>query len=351
MQWTDIHLSSAAVSLGRRETTAQAVAEGRYSAEQNEVDGYLAVRVADRAPTIELAVEAANLALERTAENSDGEEFALVTHSGWTYQGMDNFAPASYVQSRTVRGAATALEINQYSNGGMAALELAAAYLTAKDTVSRALVTTSDRFVPPAYDRYHTDSGFLFGDAGTALVLSRRPGVARLLTTSSLGDTTYGGAYIGAEPWSDAHGAAGFPVDLARRKEQYIAEHGADVLYDVFGSINRNYQLTVDTALEEADLKPGDIARWAFPNLGRSLVDWEWRKSMGITDAQTNWEWARQVGHLGPGDQFANLTHLLETSQVRVGDKVLLSGIGIGFTFRCAVVEITALPEWSLSAG
>src|SRR5205823_2246963 len=167
---------------GRRVTTASAVAAGLYSARDNEADGYLAVRVADEGPAVEMAVEAANLALKRS--ELDAAEVSLVVHACTAHQGLENLAAASYVQSRTVQGTATAVEVNQLSNGGMIALELAAASLAVRPAPRAALLTTSDRFVPPTYDRYRSDQGTLFGDAATALVLSRRPGVARLLSTT-----------------------------------------------------------------------------------------------------------------------------------------------------------------------
>jgi 3-oxoacyl-[acyl-carrier-protein] synthase III len=349
MRWTDIQVTALAASLGRRERTADAVAEGRYTAEENEADGYLAVRVADKGPAVELAVGAANLAIART--RPDTPPFGLVVHSSWAHQGMDNFTPASYVQSRTVQGTAPALEVNQFSNGGLASIEMAAAYLTASPTPISALITTSDRFVLPAYDRYRSDQGMVLGDGGTALILSRGSGVARLLSTSIISDTTFHDLYMGDEAWTEAPGENGWPIDLRARKAQYIGRHGEDIFYDLVRNITSRQQQNIEAALADARLDKADITRWVFPHTGRSLGDWEWRKSMGITEASTTWDWAREVGHLGPGDQIGGLTHLIETSQVHVGDRVAMIGIGAGFTFGCVIVEITAEPDWTVSTN
>jgi hypothetical protein len=58
------------------------------------------------------------------------------------------------------------------------------------------------------------------------------------------------------------------------------------------------------------------------------------------------WPWSRTVGHLGAGDQFAGLARLIELCEVRPGDPVLLLGVGAGFTWSGAMVEILELPDW-----
>jgi 3-oxoacyl-[acyl-carrier-protein] synthase III len=349
MRWDDIHVDAVAASLGRVELTEDAVTDGRYDPGQRAADGYLATRVADEGPAVELAVDAANLALKR----STASEFGLLVHASVAHQGLDHFAPASYVQRRTIGGTAAAIEVKQASCGGLAAVEVAAAYLSVRPELSAALVTTSDRFVPPGYDRYNTDGGLVFSDGGTALVLSRRPGVARLLSTSLISDTTHGGLYDGNAPWTDAPGGGGWPVDLAPRAAGHIAELGGpDHFIDVVQSLDHRQQETVREAVADAGLQVGDISWWVFPNVGQTLVDWETYEAMGIDRSRTIWEeWGNRIGHLGAGDQLAGLAYLLESRRARVGDRVLLNGAGQGFTFASVVLEITDVPEWSDSAS
>ncbi|GAA5071493.1 ketoacyl-ACP synthase III family protein [Nocardia iowensis] len=347
MQWKGIYLNAAAVSLGRKEETAVAVAEGRYAAEENEVDGYLAIRVEDkRASAVEMAIDAAKLAVQRAGSAAD--EVDLVVHASCGHPGIDHFASASYIQHHTLGGTANALEVRQFSNGGLAAIEVAAALLTARTAPSAALITTADRFAHPGYDRYRSDKGILLSDGATGLVLSRSPGVAELLSTGLLGDTTWGDAYIGDEPWTDAAQISGRPVDLRTRREQFLAAHG-DVLVEVVQSVTQRQQEAVEIALADAGLTSADVARWVFPNHGLTVVDWTFRKGIGIEEAQTTWEWGRQIGHIGAGDQTAGLTHLLETRAVRPGDIVALCGVGMGFSYGCVLVRILEQPEWSVS--
>jgi len=348
MRWNDIYISAAAASLGRRETTADAVADGRYDPEENEASGYHAVRVSDEGPAVELAVRAANLALQRCGKS--GDEFELLAHASIAHQGLDDFAVASYLHRRTVGGKATALEIRQASNGGLAAVELAAAYLATRQGPSSALLTTADRFVPPVFERFRMAGGLLLGDGGTALVLSRDRGVARLLSSVAIGDSTYEGLQIGNEPWSDYPGANGWPVDGQARVEGFVAQHGAEIFPELVQSIWRNETETMERALADAGLGTDDITWWVFPNMGEALTDWDSRKAFGVDVSRTTWDWGRRAGHLGAGDQFAGLAYLLESRKVRAGDRVLLNGAGTGFSFASAVVEIIEEPEWSNSA-
>lgn len=343
MRWNDLYISACATSLGRREPTELAVVEGRYDAEEREADDYRSVCVAADGPAVEMAVDAASLALKRGVL----DEIDLVVHSSVAHQGLDHFAPASYIQGKTVGGVGTALEVKQFSNGGLAAMDMAAAFLSVRPGAS-ALLTTSDKFVPPVYDRYRSDRGVLMADGATAMVLSRDGGVARLLSTAVLSDGTYGAVYIGDEPWTEVGGGG---VDLRARREQYLADNGG-LLVKMVQSMTERQLEVVRAALADADMEPADVTRWVFANVGRSMVDWRFRRAMGVTDeSRTTWHWGRGVGHLGAGDQVAGLTHLLESGEVAPGDRVVLCGVGMGFSYGSAVVEILDRPEWSNSAN
>lgn len=353
MRWDDIYVSAVAASLPRQESTADAVADGRYDAEENEASGYLAVRVCDSGPAVDLAVDAGNKALRRSG--IDPDEFALLAHASIGHQGLDEFAAASHVQSRTIRGRAMAVEVRQASNGGMAGLELAAAFLSVRAAPCSALIMTADRFSLPAVNRFRSAAGVLLGDAGTALVLSHgqrhrryaaRP-VARLLSTHSIGDSTYEGLQVGGEPWADYPGANGWPVSAQARVEGFIAQHGPEIFPDLVGSIMANEGECIERVLAESGTDAADVAWWVFPNMGLALTDWDARKAIGADVSRTTWEWGRQQGHLGAGDQLAGLNHLLESRTARPGDRVLLQGAGTGFSFSAAIVEVLDVPEWA----
>lgn len=347
MKWDDIYISSAATWLGEKEFVRDAVADGRYDAEEAVEDDFESIRVAGDVPAVEMATAAAERALERS--DVDHAHFDLVVHASVGFQGLDHWSPAQYIQARTVGGSASAVEIKQASNGGLAALDLTAAYLAHHDAPSAALLTTADNYGLPAFDRYRSDKGLTRGDGATALVLNRSGGVARLLSTVVLSDITHEALYRGDRPWGDAYGHDGHPVDMRRRRVEYLSK-GVDI-WKLIESANLKQQEAIRTALKDAGIDSGDVAWWVFPNAGRGVVDWELRRrDFGIEEERTLWSWGRTVGHIGAGDQAAGVTRLLETGAARKGDRVVLAGIGAGFTFGCAVLEVLDGPTWSTTA-
>ncbi|MFI9650491.1 ketoacyl-ACP synthase III family protein [Streptomyces sp. NPDC052040] len=339
MWWKDIYVSASAAWLGRREDVWDAVAEGRYDAAEAARDEYHAVRVADDVHPPDMAVAAARLAVERSAVPTG--DFALVAHASVGFQGRDHWVPASYIQARTVAGSATALDIRQASNGGLAALDLAASWLAARSESRAALVTTADRYGLPEFDRYRSDNGLPRGDGAAAMVLSRgeRAGttaVARLLSTVLSGDSTHEGAYRGTRPWGEPRAGRTVPVDLRARTREYLATGATGDA--VVAALTAGQQRALKQALDEAEVKADEVARYVFPN-GR----W-WNSDLDAD--RTTWEWGRQVGHMGAGDQAAAFTHLVESRAVRAGDRVVLSGAGVGMNFGCAVLEMLRIPDW-----
>lgn len=192
MQWNDVYVNAVAVYLPPREDVKVAAAEGRYDPEECEEDGLVSVPVAGLEDhPAKMAIAAGNLAIERS--NVPTADFDLVLHATTSYQGLDHWTPGSYIQEATVGGLAQALEVKQTCNGGMASIDIGAAYVSARTDASAALVTTSDRFALPQYDRYRSDKGMVRGDGATALVLSKQPGVAKLLSTVVIGDSKHEG--------------------------------------------------------------------------------------------------------------------------------------------------------------
>jgi 3-oxoacyl-[acyl-carrier-protein] synthase-3 len=350
MQWNDIYVAGAAAWLGNKEDVQVAVAEGRYDAAECEEDGYLYIRVAGDETPAEIAVSAGQLAVSRAG--IPGEDFDLVAHACVGFQGLDYWATASYIQAETVRGLAASVEVKQASNGGMAALDLTASFISTRPTPSAALITTADKYSLPAFDRYRSDKGIVRADGGSGLVLSRgtsAANVAKLLSTTVIGDALHEGLYR-AESWDNFSGANGWPVDLRARRDAYMAK-GFDIGAFVEWVTDRQHGV-IRTALADAGVESGDVARWIFPNTGLGVVNWNVRKrDFGIEEWMTTYEWGRTVGHIGAGDQFAALAYLLESGAVHAGDKVVLVGAGAGFNFGSAVLEIVAEPEWPSSAA
>ncbi|GAA4638918.1 hypothetical protein GCM10023196_098490 [Actinoallomurus vinaceus] len=323
---------------------AEAVADGRYDPADLAADEYASITVAtDEAPP-EMAVAAARLALSRAGTPPSG--IALLLHASTWFQGLDYWPTASYVH-REVLGEdgryAPALDVQQMCAGAIGAIELAASYLTADASRRCALVTTADRFGGPGFDRWRADvPGLVYGDGAAAVVVGRE-GFARLLSVSTVVDTALEGMYRGDEPFATAPGRT---VDVRTRRAAFAAADARRLVGSVRERTTAGLTEAVARTLEEAGLKLGDVARVVFPNVGLRVLRTGYAEPLGLDVARTTWDWGRRTGHIGAADQLAGLAHLAESGQVKPGDLVLLVGIGAGFAWTCAALEITARPDW-----
>jgi 3-oxoacyl-[acyl-carrier-protein] synthase-3 len=87
-----------------------------------------------------------------------------------------------------------------------------------------------------------------------------------------------------------------------------------------------------------------DIDHFVLPNMGLTRMRAQFFEPFGIDPDRTLWSWGRQVGHLGAGDQMAGLARLASHGALEPGQWCLLAGIGAGFTWTVAVLEVTAVP-------
>ncbi|MER7991175.1 ketoacyl-ACP synthase III family protein [Streptomyces noursei] len=340
MRWNEMYIAATGSCFPERDDCARAVAEGRYDAQEHERNGYRSISVAGEMSAADMAVSAAGQGLARSGHT--GDDIGLVLHADVHHQGQDHWTPASYIQERVTGGRAPAIEIKQGSNGGLAGLVLALSYLSAHTGQDAALVTAADKFCPPAYDRYRSDKWMVLGDGASAAVLSRRGGFARVLATAMDSDPGLEEMYRGSG-FTDAPFSTGLPLDLRERKREYMDRLG---LAEVALRCSVGLQNVVKEALGDAGTDIDDIARFVFPNVGRSLVQWDYLDAFGIDEERTTWEWGSGIGHAGAGDQFGGLDHLVAAGALSAGDRVVLAGSGIGFSWACAVLEIVEPPTW-----
>ncbi|MGW7362878.1 ketoacyl-ACP synthase III family protein [Streptomyces sp. NPDC054841] len=336
MRWADMYIAGTGLHLPAREQALTAVAEGRYDADECEVNGYSSIAVSDGMAAADMAVRAARVAMERSGHTP--EDIAMSVHSCLHHQGADHWTPATYIQGQVLGtgGRAPAFQINHASVGGLAGLTLALSHLYADPTARAALVTTADGFTEPAYDRYRSEKWFVFADGGSAVVASRAHGFARVLATALDSDPSLEELYRGSDGFSDRPYAR-LPIDLRARKSGYVARVGVE---DIALRENAGLRNVVKAALDDAGVTLDEVSRIVLPNVGRALLQWQYLDVLGVDVERTTQEWGSTVGHIGGGDQFGGLHHLVETGSLRSGERVLLVGSGIGFSWACAVLEI-----------
>ncbi|SCE47953.1 MULTISPECIES: 3-oxoacyl-[acyl-carrier-protein] synthase III C-terminal domain-containing protein [unclassified Streptomyces] len=335
MRFDNIWIAGTGGTLGAFEPVAAAVADGRYSADAAESSAMVSYARSDQAPP-EMAVTAGRQAVKEAEERGvrvDGNTALL--HSHGHFQGIDLWPAACWIAGELLGPQLDSMPttVNAWSNGSLAALDVAASTLMARPDVPSALITLADRFAPPT-DRFHTSPGMVFGDGAAAGVVSRDTGRLRLRSLVSRTDTVLEGLVPGDRALPHrARGAAGHAPQDARvpRLGGSLAEgraHPHRRLHPTRGRPgprrgrhHRRRRRLVPDPLRRPDPVPGEL-----------------RTPLGITPRNTVHELGLTIGHLGPCDQMYGLDHLLRNNLPATGDRILVIGTGMGFTFSAAVL-------------
>jgi 3-oxoacyl-[acyl-carrier-protein] synthase-3 len=321
--------------------TDDAVEQGWLGADRQAASRVVSVAVEPSVSAPDMAVRAARVALERSGHGPD--DIAVLLHSNTYHQGPDGWSAPHYVLRNTLDRPIPALEIRQGCLGMLAALELAACRLMTRPEEEAALLTTGDNFSTPLVDRWTASGLFLFADAGSSLVLSRRGGFAEVLAVGSLSDAAMEPLHRGDEPLLPPGVTTGASLDFEKRIRYWRGQWAAGVKPPVNNFGDRVAEIAERT-LKEAGLSMDQIAR--ISHVG---FDWEplhgmFLEPLDLDAERGTWELSSRIGHTGVSDLVLGLEHLWLTGQVGVGDRVLLIGAATGMEAGCAVVEITAAP-------
>ncbi|WP_106396527.1 ketoacyl-ACP synthase III family protein [Actinocorallia populi] len=337
MRVEDVYFSGVGLHIPPAMPAEEAVAAGLTDERNVRRTRMRSVCVADESGP-EMAVKAAREAL-RTARAAPAD-IDLVLHASTYFQGHDLWAPASYVQRESIGNTCPSMDVSNLSNGCMAALELAVSYLRAEPARHSALITTGDRFSPPGFDRWATDPGTVTGDGGTAAVISKAGGFARIRSLVTVSDPTLEKMGRGDDPFATLPLANRSPISVEENRARLVREIGMAELID---RLHSGQQEAYERALKDADVSAGDIDWSVVPHLGRPKMEFQFFGALGIDPERTTWNWGAGVGHLGAGDQFAGLAHLRRTGALEEGGHVALISAGGGFAWSVAVLEVCDL--------
>lgn len=343
MRWENVHVAGSGAWLGVPELARSAVEDGRYDAEQATQDDFLSVSVADEAMAPpDMAIHAATAAFKRSG--LDVAEVGMLIHSGIWFQGADMWPVASYVANHVLGLHIPSFVIGQECNAGLASLELAALHVQSMPGIDAVMLTTSDRFGTPMIQRWGMEPGVPYGDGAGALLLSRSGGFAKLLSTASVADNSLEAMLRGSQlsplPPSNTE-----PLDLFGRLKHHFTVGGGD-LRKTAEAVGARMREVVDRAVSDAGIEVKDVNRVVAMTSGRARTEHQITQLLGLPAERSTFAFARRVGHLGAGDHFVALNHMVEQRELNVGDRVLFLGGGTGFSATCAVLEITARPQW-----
>lgn len=334
----DVYVAGTGICLPPSVSVEQAISHGLYDAAEAERTQQQAATVArpgERAP--DLAVTAARDAIARSGYRTD--DIGVLLHAACLEGGVALANTASYIQrSLGIGGACLAAELRNLCNGGMSALQLASVLLSSPDSPSAGLLTTADIWPPDVIDRWRSGSGGVFGDGGAAIVLSRSGGFARLLSVRTDSDPELEAMFRGTDPFGPFQHSADNPISLRGRARHFLASMGEKEFWRrqdaVFASAARQ-------AVAAADVDLASIEHVLHGFFGRTLLDRQ-LAPLGVSVDESTWEFGRHIGHLGPGDQFAALHHLVTSGRLLPGERVLIVGSGAGLLCTVAVFEACA---------
>lgn len=338
MKTTGVCVAALGTYLPEQVSAESAVRAGLYDEADLLDSGYTGSLTAGDTPAVEMAVSVGRMALSRAGLRSD--DLALLVHSGVLAQGPEMSSPPSYVLSALGGGRAQVMEVHGGCNGMLVALEVAAAQLMAFPDRGTALLTTSDNVASAPFDRWNgAGPGFVTGDGGGAIVLTREPGVAELLGVVSTTLPELEGLHRGGEALHWPGDAPRRRIDLAARAQDF-ARNGAG-LTDAVELIVKTQADLVHGLLGECGLRLDDVARLIYVNGSRYVLEQWVLAPLGLPISRTTWDYGRAFGHLGGSDHVLSLEHLLSTGSVADGDHVLLLSGAPGFTVTAALLRIT----------
>ncbi|NIY63867.1 3-oxoacyl-ACP synthase [Streptomyces malaysiensis] len=296
------------------------------------LNGFTSAAVSKDNTATQMAARAGLKALRHADVASS--DLSLLVHAG--FQDGDHYTPTAYLM-RVLGGKDTAgVEVGAASDGGAAALVAAAEHLTARPDAKATLVTTGVRF-PDERWGYSREMGYVAGDAGAAAVLTRGTGFARLVATAHVTEPQLEAQTRAREGYTGA--ARRFPVE----------ETGFMPYIDV---LQRATHRCIETVLDEAAVKPADIAHVVSIAIGSVVLDMLLTGSpLGLRADDTSWTYGRHIGHAGPSDVLLALDRTFRSGTLRAGERVLVLSFGVGFRWTTALLEVTRDPVATAPAG
>lgn len=217
--------------------------------------------------------------------------------------------PAGHLQADLGLDTAVVFGLTQQGCTGMlGALRLADALLASEPEWERVLCVSADRFPPGA--RYEQSYNVISDGAAACLVTARPAPGTRGLRLVATHQITNGGLHTASDDES-------------------------------VGTFFSYVPLLVRQTLARAGLTTADID-WVVPqNTNRHA----WRIVAGLLGIDHERVWQRtlpDVAHAISADNIINLSSLLESAELRPGQRILLTMAGHGLNWQATVVEVTA---------
>jgi 3-oxoacyl-[acyl-carrier-protein] synthase-3 len=340
----NIFLSGLGVFLPDTVSIESALKKSLYSASDVELHGWTGLAVAGDTPAPEMALRASRAALERCG--LDPGAIGLLAYADCWHQGPDGWPPQSYLQHYLLGGDLLAVEVRNGCNGALSALELVSSYLSPDSGRQAALIVASDNLGTPLVDRWNPGPGFIAGDAAAAMVITKEPGFAQVLSAHSTTIPEAEEFHRCGEPMFPPTVTMGRTYDPTARFEAFQKKLYGVPNWDLAAKFQQKPDECIQKTLSEADIGLRDVARVVITHCSRDEAEAQFMGVLRLPLSKSTWEYGRTVGHLASADHMVALDHLLSTGQVGPGDYLLMVGLAPGITYSCAVIKILSAPPW-----
>ena len=326
----DIYIASCASWLPENFFPVEkALLEGKYEDKDAKDTAYHSVAVAsDNLYPSEMASCAAKLALK--SAGIKGDELASVIYNAIHRHGNPQlWCPASYLQSELAAVDAIPLTINQGCNSQLLSIDVMRKILLGHDK-NYALAVAADKFSGSSFDRWRSDYGIVYGDAASAVVLSKVSGIAKILSLENHFDPELESLHRLSTEYdeqSSNYQELHYLVRLSKKK--FMEQYGSEMVME---STRNAMKMLHAKTFESKRISPDSIKYFIFPNLGKKILDENYFFISPMAEERSLWEFGRKVGHLGAGDCITGLTHLIEHKKLSRGDRILCIGAGSGFS-------------------
>lgn len=276
--------------------------------------GLSRVHVCGAKQPFDLALEAASTALSEAGIAAKNLNL-IVDYSTFTGEALQ-YVPSAHKLSAEL-GAETSLNLS-FRAGGCGALHLALktalGLMSNDESIQDALLVTGD--TPPAGSRSLLPVT-VQGDAGSAVVLSRRHAAGPLL--------------LGVEVLTLGH----LHDAIALTRTEGRLEIKADAVR-IEGEVMPIYYLNllrlVQKALAASSLGLTEVDHFIYSNISRRDRD-GFRKMLGLREESLPPTRMSEYGHTFASDLIINYVDLRRAGKIKPGDLLLFASAGIGFTW------------------
>jgi 3-oxoacyl-[acyl-carrier-protein] synthase III len=325
-----------------RESAADAIASSKLDEDTADDLGYHELSVSTGQTPPEMAVLAAESALDSAGVS--GADVGILVHAYSYYQGHDFFSPAHFIADRLGARNANPFCVAQMSNGGATSVQLAVAQLLADPHISTALVSTADRFCEPGFDRWCGDYGVAFGDGATAMVLRRasdtRSTDLALLAMNSVAAPEFEAMLHAGDPFSLAPREHARSVNTRRNKKAFLEANGSEGFMKAQREKLRD---VIERSLAESGIAPDDrtLRYVLLPRLAQIVLEDSYLSTLAEITTATPIDFGAHTGHLGSGDLLANTAALVDDEMLAPGETAIALSAGAGFSWSCVVMTRT----------